>query len=186
MREYLCMEEIEIPTEHLQEKIQETAEEKSREQRWTLYVALSTAFVAVLAAIAGLLAGHHSNEAVIDQIRAGDQWAFYQSKSIKQEIAASENKILQAIPGAKMQAEGEQNVNRYEKEKEGIKAGAEESEKSASAHLERHVVFAKSVTIFQIAIAIAAIAILTKKKVLWYAGLVLSAFGTWFLVTGLL
>ena len=175
-----------MPTEQLQEKIHETAEERMKEQRWTLYVALSTAFVAVLAAIAGLLGGHHSNEAVIDQIRAGDQWSYYQAKSIKEEIAASEDKILCAIPGAKTDGQAEKNVQRYEKDKEEIKAKAEESEKSASAHLERHVVFAKSVTIFQIAIAIAAIAILTKRKLLWYASLILSAFGTYFLITGLI
>ena len=48
------MEEIEVPTEHLHEEIQERAEEKK--EKWTLYVALSTAFMAVLAAVAGLLA----------------------------------------------------------------------------------------------------------------------------------
>ena len=48
-------EEIEIPTEHLSEEIQERAEEKK--DKWTLYVALSTALMAVLAAVAGLLAG---------------------------------------------------------------------------------------------------------------------------------
>ncbi|PWT70492.1 MAG: hypothetical protein C5B59_20475, partial [Bacteroidetes bacterium] len=62
------MEEMEVPTEHLQEKIHEEAEEKK--ERWTLYVALSTAFMAVLAAIAGLMSGHHANEALINQVEA--------------------------------------------------------------------------------------------------------------------
>ena len=73
------MEEIEIPTEHLHEKINEEAEHagEGHSSRWALWVALSTAMMAVLAAIAGLLAGHHSNEALIDQIRSSDQWAFF-------------------------------------------------------------------------------------------------------------
>ncbi len=78
------MEEIEIPTEHLHEQINEHAGE---EKRWTLYLAISTAFMAVFAAIAGLIAGHYSNEALIEQIKASDQWAYYQAKGIKAEIA---------------------------------------------------------------------------------------------------
>ena len=49
-------------------------------------IAISTALMAVFAAMASLLAGHHADEAVIEQIRASDQWAFYQAKGIKDEI----------------------------------------------------------------------------------------------------
>jgi len=178
------MEEMEVPTEHLQEAIQEKAEEEK--EKWVLYVALSTAFVAVLAAIAGLLGGHHVNEALIDQIKSSDQWAFYQSKSIKSEIASSTAKILEALPGKGVPPETKEAIARYNKEKEEIKTKAEEEEKSSEAHLEKHVTLSKAVTIFQIAIAISAIAILTKKKILWYAAIVLSAAGTVFLVLGLM
>jgi hypothetical protein len=109
------MEEMEVPTEHLQEAIQEKAEEEK--EKWVLYVALSTAFVAVLAAIAGLLGGHHVNEALIDQIKSSDQWAFYQSKSIKSEIASSTAKILEALPGKGVPPETKEAIARYNKEK---------------------------------------------------------------------
>ena len=39
--------------------------------------------VAVLAAVAALIAGDKANEAVLDQIRASNQWDYHQSKSIK-------------------------------------------------------------------------------------------------------
>src|ERR1019366_5997468 len=81
------MEEIEVPTEHLNEAINEKAEElRESESRWILFVAISTALMAVLAALSSLFAGHHSNEALIQQIKASDQWAYYQAKSIKAEI----------------------------------------------------------------------------------------------------
>ena len=177
------MEEMEVPTEHLQEAIHERAEEEK--EKWALYVALSTAFIAVLAAIAGLLGGHHVNEALIDQIKSSDQWAFYQSKSIKSEIAASTAKILEAMPGKTVPAETKEAIARYNKEKEEIKAKAEEHEKTSETHLEKHVTLSKSVTIFQIAIAISAIAILTRKKKLWYAALFLSVIGAVFLILGI-
>ena len=69
------MEDIEVPTEHLQEHIQEKAEENR--ESWSLYLVLSTAFMAVLAAISDLMGGHHANEAVLEQIKASDNWSQY-------------------------------------------------------------------------------------------------------------
>src|SRR5438874_1943358 len=87
------MEEIEVPTEHLHETIEEEVEEavKKNERKGGMLIAISTALMAVLAAMASLLAGHHSDEAVIEQIRASDQWAFYQAKGIKDEILSFSN-----------------------------------------------------------------------------------------------
>jgi Domain of unknown function (DUF4337) len=191
------MEEIEVPTEHLHEEIQENAEEKKA--KWTLYLALSTAFMAVLAAVAGLLAGHHANEAVVDRVKASDQWNFYQAKNLKEEIALNTDQILRAVrgitpaqhepgaPGASIDfADHSKDIARYEKEKADIKKQAEEDENDSKAHLAKHVPLATAVTAFQIAIAISAIAILTRRKNLWYGGLLLTAIGVVFLILGLL
>jgi len=75
------MEEPEVPLEHLHEHVHETAEHSG--EKWISWVALSTAVLAVLAAITGLLSGKHANEAVMSQIQASDQWNYYQAKSIK-------------------------------------------------------------------------------------------------------
>jgi uncharacterized membrane protein len=198
------MEEIEVPTEHLHEEIQEKAEE--RKDRWTLYVALSTAFMAVLAAFAGLLAGHHANEALIERAKSSDQWNFYQAKNLKQEILVNTDQILRAIraaapvdhaaspvagnsqgtPAPDSPADHSKDIARYEKEKAEIKKTAEENEHASQAHLDKHVPLASAVTAFQIAIAISAIAILTRRKPLWYGGLLLTAIGIVFLILGLL
>ena len=182
------MEEQEIPIDQLQDKISEEAEEAKREQRekWTLHTALGTACIAVLAAIAGLLSGHHVNEALINQIKASDQWNFYQSKSIKSEIAASTYKILGNMPDAKLGGENVATLARYEKEKEEIKKVAEEFQEKSEKQLGIHVTLSKAVTIFQIAIAIAAISILTRKRTLWYGSIVLTIVGAVFLFIGIL
>ena len=178
------MEELEVPTEHLHEQIHEAAEENK--ERWILYVALSTAIIAVLAAIAGLMGGHHSNEALLEQLKSSDQWAYYQAKGIKSEIASSTAKIL-AASGTKVDASDlKAKIDKYETEKTEIKKEATEFETSSREHLEKHVNFAKSVTIFQISIAIAAIAILTKRKILWVMSMLAAVGGTWFLIEGFL
>jgi hypothetical protein len=182
------MEEIEVPTEHLHEEIQERAEEKK--EKWTLYLALSTAFMAVLAAVAGLLAGHHANEAVVERVKASDQWNFYQAKNLKQEIAINTNQILRAVNAGKTSApvveDHSKDIARYDKEKAEIRKTAEEDEAASEAHLAKHVPLASAVTAFQIAIAISAIAILTRRKNLWFGGLLLTAVGIVFLILGLL
>lgn len=178
-------EEIEIPTEHLSEEIQEKAEEQK--ERWILYVALSTALMAVLAAVAGLLAGHHANEALIERAKASDQWNFYQAKNLKQEIALNTDKILHALGKTDtMVKDHSADITRYDREKADIRKEAEEDEQKSEAHLGKHVPLASAVTAFQIAIAISAIAILTRRKNLWYGSLVLTVVGVVFLVLGLL
>ena len=178
------MEEIEIPTEHLHEEIQEKAEEKK--EKWVMYVALSTAFMAVLAAVAGLLAGHHANEALIERVKASDSWSFYQSKNLKEEIASSTDKILRSLSPTPPKEDNSAVIARYEKEKGEIKKTAEEAEKSSEWHLSRHVPLATAVTCFQIAIAISAISILTRKRKLWYAGILLTIVGIVFLLMGII
>ena len=177
------MEEMEVPTEHLQEKIHEEAEEKMREakERWTLYVALSTAFMAVLAAIAGLLSGHHVNEALIEQIKSSDQWNYYQAKGIKSEIIASAGKTT---PSA--EEEVKTRVEKYKKEQEEIKQKAEELEKDTDSNLALHIKLSRALTLFQISIAVSAISILTKRKLFWYIGICFSVAACFFLLQGIL
>jgi predicted histidine transporter YuiF (NhaC family) len=171
------MEEIEVPTEHLHEEIQERAEE--RKEKWILFVALSTAVMAVLAAVAGLLAGHHANEALIERVKASDQWNLYQSKSVKQEIAVNTDLIMHTQDHSAA-------IAKYDKDKADAMKDAKEAEKESEEHLSKHVPLASAVTAFQIAIAISAIAILTRRKVLWVGGLVLTCIGIVFFVLGIL
>jgi hypothetical protein len=167
------MEEIEIPTEHLHETIKEKVEDElkeAKEQGWSLYVAISTALMAVFAAISGLLAGHHSNEALIEQIKASDQWAYYQAKGIKAEIRSMQANTVE--------------VERYKKEQEDIKKEAEEFQHNSAFHLAKHIQLAKAVTLFQVAIAIAAISILTRKKFLWWLSMFIALAGIIFFFWG--
>jgi hypothetical protein len=179
------MEELDDPTERLKETMEAAEERKHQKERWTLHVALTTSIIAVLAAMAGLLGNHHANEAVLEQIRASDQWAYYQSKSVKAELASSVNQLLVAMDKP-IPADNADKAARYEKEKAEIRDEAEAAKKSSETHLNKHIVFSRSVTIFQIAIAISAIAILTRKKLMWWVSLVLAAAGSIFFVTGIL
>jgi hypothetical protein len=177
------MEEIEVPTEHLHENIQNRAEE-SRE-RWIMMVALTAALLAVLAAVSALMAGHHANEATIDQIKASDQWAFYQAKGIKSSVLETKTAILREM-GKGVDANDEAKIKQYKDEQKEIEKEARELQQSSQRHLDLHHGIAQSVTIFQISIAICAIAVLTRKRMLWYGSLLLGVIGSIFLLTAIM
>jgi len=172
---------MEVPTEHLHEHIKEKAEEGR--ERWSMYAAVSTALMAVFAALGSLTAGHHSNEALIEQIKASDTWAHYQAKGIKYEIARA-IVIQQTTAKAQPPAEIEANQTRYKTEQEELMKEAKEAEKQSELHLQRHITVARSVTLFQIAIAISAIAMLTRRPFLWYFSLLLSVAGAYLFFIG--
>ena len=169
------MEEAEVPLEHLHEQTHETA--KHSGQAWISWVALSTAILAVLAAIASLLSGEHANEAMLNQIEDSSQWSYYQAKSIK--AAVLDAKI--AFTGAPDESDQSKRA-RYEKEQQEIRSEAEHKQAAAKSYFHKHEVFARGVTMFQIAIAIAAISALTKNRSFWLVSLVFGALGCVFLV----
>jgi hypothetical protein len=169
------VEEAEVPLEHLHEQVHHSAEHSG--EKWISWVALSTAILAVLAAIAGLLSGKHANEAMMSQIEASDQWSYYQAKSIKASVLDAKMSLATA-PDQKDQ----EKAARYEEEQSEIKNEAEHKQSEAKSNFHRHEVYARAVTMFQIAIAIAAISALTKKRRFWIVSLLFGAVGCVFLV----
>ena len=173
------MEEAEVPLEHLHEQVKESAEHSG--VTWISWVALSTAIIAVLAAIAGLLSGQHANEAMMNQIEASDQWNYYQAKSIKASVLDAKMSLASSAS-----EEDRQKTARYEEEQKEIQKKAREDEAEAKSNFQRHEVYARAVTMFQIAIAIAAISALTRKRHFWIVSLLFGAVGCVFLVLGML
>src|SRR5438445_11904546 len=121
------MEEAEVPLEHLQEHVHRSAEHSGA--AWISWVALSTAILAVLAAIAGILSGHHVNEAMMNQIEASDRRSYYQAKSIKATILDAK----MSLGGAPDESD-QSKRDRIEKEQEEIKSEAERKEAAAKSN----------------------------------------------------
>ena len=143
-------------------------------------IALFTAVIATVGAIFSYMggatqanAGLYKNNAAIKKTEASNQWNYFQSKSTKQSLAEmSRDLATKDEDRAKYQAK----VDRYEKEKNEIKAVAEKLEAEATAwdkqsdeQMHQHHRWAQATTVLQVAIALAAIALLTKKKWLEYA-----------------
>ena len=177
------MEEMEDPTESIQEEIHHHAH--GSPEKWVSRVALTSALLAVLAAVTSLLSGHHANEAMVDQIQASDQWNYYQAKGMKASILSSKMDLLAAF-GKKPSEKDEGKTEQYKHDQEQISEKAEAKEKSSENHFNVHSIFARGVTLFQVAIGIAAIAILMRRKSFWLVSLVFGLGGVVFLIQGLM
>src|SRR5262249_25447626 len=95
------MPEEEFETTEFKEKLEEATERASEgadhRTRWIVYLSFSTALIAVLAAVAALESGAYSNEALLEkneallaQTKASDQWSYYQAKSVKATVYATQ------------------------------------------------------------------------------------------------
>jgi len=107
------------------------------------------------------------NEAAIKKTEASDQWNYYQAKSNKQNLAELGATLTTGDVAERYKSE----AKRYNDEKKDIQKKAEELEKAgveANARSEQsmhvHHRWAQSMTLIQVAIALAAIALLTRKK----------------------
>jgi hypothetical protein len=158
---YRQMEEQEVDLD----RVGETIHEKAHEITWAEKVALTTALFAVFAAISSLISTHQSDEAILQAVRAADQWALYQAKGIKGMITDS--------PAEK---------EHYDAEQAQISEVATDLDKESRHDTRVHEFFAFAVTAFQVATAIGAIAVLVKKKPVWYTSIALGLFGLAFII----
>jgi hypothetical protein len=140
---------------------------------------------AALAAIASLRAGATVNHALVLkteaarlQSEASDQWAYYQAKGIKAAVAETARSAYLAI--AKQPPPGfAEKEKRYIAEQAGIEKEARKKEKErdeksreADELLHRHHGFANAVALFQVSIALGAVAALTRSRAVWLGSLV--------------
>jgi hypothetical protein len=141
-------------------------------------IAMSTAIIATVGALFAYEAGHtqaqaglYKNNAAIKKTEASNQWNYYQAKSSKQNMAEL---ALAVVPESKKESYS-QEIDRYKKEKADIKLAAEKLEAEAKSwdeksdqEMHQHHRWAQATTALQIAIALAAIALLTRRKWLEY------------------
>jgi chromosome segregation ATPase len=172
-------EEIEVPLEKIQEDLHHLAHEVGN--KLMTYCALLSALLAVLAAVCALHAGALSNDAMMEQIRAADSWGYYQAKSLKSSLLEVKIEIMHERAD-----EFKAKQDKYQDELTEIKAKAEELEKESREHLARHETMARAVTFFQVAIALTAIAALTRRRNFIFVSGAMGAAGVYFMVMGFL
>ena len=141
-------------------------------------IAVATAILATVGALFSYMggatqanAGLFKNNAAIKKTEASNQWNYYQAKSGKQNLAEL---AIVLLPEDK-RPQYLQEVERYKKEKADIKMAAEKLEadatrwdKQSDDQMHLHHRWAQATTALQVSIALAAMALLTRRKWLEY------------------
>ncbi len=169
-------------------------------EKWLNYVALTTVIFAVCATLATFNGGKFSTRSVLSQSQAANQWAYYQSKSIKGylyqnqkeslelELKRSKSNMSKAVASEyeKKLAHYTQEIKRYDAEKAEISKEAKRLE-TVRDDAQRHTgIFGFAVIFLQIAILMSSISALMKKKPLWILGSITGTIGVVYFTNGFL
>ena len=165
-------------------KIDET-KEKDFSKRTNQLIALTALILAICATFASLYAGANASKGILAQNQVSDGWAYYQAKGIRQTIYSSQLEMLEIDPPAnpdpaklaELKKDYQETVDRYDRERDDIKADTQAKEKDRDHFLALNKNFAGSLTYLQIAILLVSLAGLMKQIYFWYAGIAIGAFG---------
>jgi len=165
------------------------AEEKK--EPWLNYLALTTIILAVCATMATFKGGGFSTKSVLSQTQASDQWAFFQSKSIKGYLYEMQKdqlemqlKTMNGKASPELAAEFQKKIDgynakiaKYESEKTKISTDAKKLEELRDDAQRHGKAFGVAVIFLQIAILFSSIAALLKKKYIWVIGVAVGIYG---------
>lgn len=201
-------EEVDVPTDQLQDTIRERRERllrgsddnsERRRPMWLDALAVSTALFAVFAAIAALESGNYANEAlykanqaVLKQTQTVDTWSEFQSDSLKKYQQQTLLTVLTHVGGTpeEIQAARDEMTRRQEVQDrlqpvaEQLAQETEQLNRESEEQLAHHHRFAVAVTLFQVAIGLGAIAALLRLPPVWWVSLLAGVIGVLSLVNG--
>jgi hypothetical protein len=165
-------------------------------EKWMKGVAVTTTVLAVLTAIASSRAGFCVAKNQVLTALEGSQWAFYQAKSIKQNLAETQKNAFEiAALGATTPEqrtllestlrEYTAQIARYDQEKNKIRSDAEKVSVDNLTVSRRGNQFSMAVVFFQIGIMLSSVGALLKRREMWYVGLVFGCVAIVYLANGL-
>jgi Domain of unknown function (DUF4337) len=186
------MAEIELPN------LEELEEIKAK--TFTKRVALTTAIFAVLLAVTSLGGNNAMKEMLLSQQQASDQWAFYQSKALREHLykingLRIEADLLERGAGMKLAAKKRYEAmlkdmrteeSRYGGEKNKIEEEAKHLEAERDKNLRKDPYFDYAEVLLQISIVMASISILAVSRQLFYFAIVSASLGTILMLNGYL
>ncbi len=154
-------------------------------KRTNQLIALTALILAICATFSSLYAGANASKGILAQSQASDGWAYYQAKSIKEELYKMQLESLQVDPPdnvdpvklSVLEQKYQQTIDRYDGEQAEIRKAANQKELERDHFLELNRGFAGALTYLQIAILLTSLAGLMKQIYFWYAGIAIGAFG---------
>lgn len=172
-------------------ELQENAEH-GRENPSLAPISVTMAILAVCVAVVSLL-GHRSHtEELLMQNRATDQWAYYQAKNIRlhnYDMGLDMLPLIEfkdKVQAGKVQEKYQAQVNRYTKEQAEIEEQAKDFEGESARAQRKADRFDLGEVFLEIALVISSLALLSRKQIFWFLGMISGVAGLAVAVTGYL
>lgn len=165
---------------------------EAKKEQWTTYLAISTVIIVVCATLSTFKGGGYSNKSLMNQTNASDQWAFYQSKSLKSYVFEMQKDNLElqselinkSNPSQEVLAKYEEKIascaakiHQYDLDKEEISRVAKKFEAEREDCKLHAAAFGIAVIFLQISILLSSISALAKKKYVWFLSLLVGVLG---------
>jgi hypothetical protein len=179
-----------MPEENIEEFAEvalEAAEDESREHGhrvpWLEWATLSTMLMALFSVIGGLLAGKTGNEAIIDRQMQLQELVQLNRMDLEAEVMLTR---LAVINSSNLSADPAllQRIATRTKAIEGYTHTADEDEDESATTLAQHELFAIATTILSVAITLTGMAVIVRRRSLWFGGIGISIGGAAVLVYG--
>ena len=165
---------------------------------WLNWLALSTTIIAILAAFMSLEVSRGATLAVLSSGDETNIWAQYQSKSVKEHTflisKAALELQLSAIQGMSPETADkyrntikkyDEELKRYKDEKDEIQEKAKSTGKKKEKFHKLSAGLTNSLVFLQVAIVLSSIAMIARKKYIWYVGLLSLVGWLYFLIMSL-
>ncbi|MFZ3217556.1 MAG: DUF4337 domain-containing protein [Candidatus Acidiferrales bacterium] len=172
-------------------ELKERAEEGAHEPSFAP-VTLTMAILAVLIASITLLGHRAHTEEVLLQTRSADQWAYYQAKEIRRrnyELFVDELSVFSlqdARQAGAIKDKYAKEIARYADELKEIEAEARQAEAEVKVEEHRADRYDLAEVLLEAALVISSITLLTRKRIFWAFGIVLSVAGIAIGISGIL
>ncbi len=184
------MAEVELPNPKELEEI--------RNKTFTRRVALTTAIFAVLLAITSLGGNNAMKEMLLSQQQASDQWAFYQSKVLREHLYKTNRVQIESLlleRGSRMNMPAKKKYEeqlsdlraeeaRYGDEKKKIEADARNLEGQRDRNRAKDPYFDYAEVLLQISIVLASISILSLSRPIYLFAIGCACLGTLLMLNG--
>src|ERR1700682_5830841 len=158
-------------------ELQENAEH-GRENPSLAPISVTMAILAVCVAVVSLLGHRAHTEELLFQNRASDQWSYYQAKNIRRHNYEMGVDLLSLVEfkdktqADKVREKYQHEAERYTKEQAEIEEQAKDLEKESGLAQRKANRFDLGEVFVEIALLTYTLALLSRKRLFWYLGIV--------------
>src|ERR1700722_4034526 len=154
----------------VEEELQEAIEKVK--DPFEKHVAATMAIIAACLAVVAVGGHLMTTEELLEQQKASDQWSYYQAKSIRRYQSEVARDLFAGMNMAGQSTQYQKNADKYRKDDDDIQKEAQGLEQESHRRGHQALGFHMGEVFLEFSIVLSSLAILAKRKVLWYVSIV--------------